>query len=144
MITHLKRSNPDIIFLQKTHWRQNSESRLRAPWLDVCYTASHTSIAYFFRRALPHPTEVLKKDPEGRYRIVQIMIDTTPYVLVNLYAPNHDQQTFYPKLLQELMQYADRQLIIGGDVNVTRWDRIRSHIPLLVSRNTLISMTTGR
>lgn len=124
VIAHLKRSNPDIIFLQETHWRQNSESGLRAPWLDVCYTASHTStsrgVAILFRRGLPHPTEILKKDPEGRYLIVRITVDSIPYILVNLYAPNHDQHAFYPKLLHELLQYADHQLIIGGDFNVTQ------------------------
>lgn len=111
VINHLKRSNPDIIFLQETHWRQNSVSGLRAPWLDVCYMASHTStskgVAILFRKGLPHSTKVLKRDPEGRHLIVQMTTDMILYILVDLYAPDSDQHTFYSKSMQDLMQYTD-------------------------------------
>lgn len=132
VLTHLKRCKPDIIFLQETHWRHNKDSGLRANWLGACHTASHTSssrgVAILFRKGIPLDIDVLKKDPEGRYLIIRMIVNSVPYILVNVYAPNNEQHVFYTKLIQELTPYSNNGLIIGGDFNGTQDPRLdRTH-----------------
>uniref|UniRef100_H3AWU3 exodeoxyribonuclease III n=1 Tax=Latimeria chalumnae TaxID=7897 RepID=H3AWU3_LATCH len=58
------------------------------------------------------------EDPRGRYIIVMGRLDLDDFVLVNLYAPNNEDPTFFTDLLPILSKFQSSYLIIGGDFNI--------------------------
>lgn len=123
ILTHLKRSKPDIIFLQETHWKTNSGAALRAHWLDSCYSATYTSksrgVAILFKKGLTYTIDEELVDEGGRYLLLKVRISDTAYTLLNVYAPNDQSSDFFANLTNLLVQRGDTNLIMGGDFNTT-------------------------
>ena len=64
-----------------------------------------------------------KIDPLGRYIFLEVEIQDSPFVLLNIYAPNKcaEQCVFFSKLSEELKDFVtdeDKSVVIGGDFNV--------------------------
>ena len=61
-------------------------------------------------------------DKNGRFIILKLSLDQQSIVLVNIYAPNdiNQQITFFSKLNQLLQEFAQENIIIGGDFNCAR------------------------
>ena len=64
-----------------------------------------------------------KEDPLGRYIFLVVAIQDSPFVLLNIYAPNKcaEQCGFFSKLSEELKDFvtdADKSVVVGGDFNV--------------------------
>ena len=64
-----------------------------------------------------------KIDPLGRYIFLEVEIQDSPFVLLNVYAPNKcaEQCDFFSKLWEELKDFVtdeDKSVVIGGDFNV--------------------------
>ena len=61
-------------------------------------------------------------DKNGRFIILKLSLDQQSIVLVNIYAPNdiNQQITFFSKLNPLLQEFAQENIIIGGDFNCTR------------------------
>ena len=62
-------------------------------------------------------------NPDGRYALIDAMIQDSPLLPLNIYAPNDtsEQCTFFSNILEVLVEYnfdSSSQLIIGGDCNV--------------------------
>ena len=62
-------------------------------------------------------------NPDGRYALIDAMIQDSPFLPLNIYAPNDtsEQCTFFPNILEVLDDYnfdSSSQLIIGGHFNV--------------------------
>jgi len=67
----------------------------------------------------------VKCDENGRFILVEALIQESPYILLNLYAPTkqNEQWTFYEKIsttLEEMIIDPQSQIIIGRDFNVHR------------------------
>lgn len=45
VLSHLKRLNSDIVFLQETHTRTNDQTRLKCPWVAEVFHSSFSSKA---------------------------------------------------------------------------------------------------
>uniref|UniRef100_A0A3Q4M5S7 exodeoxyribonuclease III n=1 Tax=Neolamprologus brichardi TaxID=32507 RepID=A0A3Q4M5S7_NEOBR len=56
-------------------------------------------------------------DPGGRFILVTGTVNSTPVVLLNIYAPNFDNPDFFSKIFNLVSQYNDHNIIIGGDFN---------------------------
>ena len=58
----------------------------------------------------------------GRYIVIDLEINETQYTLLNIYAPNLEDQItqaeFWERIYQNLKLKEERQIIIGGDLNV--------------------------
>ena len=69
-----------------------------------------------------------EKDSHGRLIILDKKMNGVNLVLMNLYAPNDvsQQAQFFEKVMNKLSNYADENIIIGGDLNcpLTELDKI--------------------
>ena len=63
--------------------------------------------------------EKIISDNNGRYIILDAMVDDSHVILVNIYAPNDlDQQlAFFNDLQHTLQEFAQEYIIMGGDFN---------------------------
>lgn len=112
VLTHVKRSRPDITFLQETHWRRGDSCTLRAPWIDHCSCATWETkargVAILFSSSLSYRILEEVADPEGRYLYISALISDVKYTFLNIYAPNTPNASFYSKLFQLLLsKYVD-------------------------------------
>ena len=62
-------------------------------------------------------------DPNGRFIILEAMVQGTPVLFVNIYAPNkiHEQEALFKTSDRKLDDYdfdPNRKIIIGGDFNI--------------------------
>ena len=60
-------------------------------------------------------------DKNGRYIILDILIADTRIVLANIYSPNdaNEQISFFKEIQQQLQEFSEEIIIIGGDFNCT-------------------------
>ena len=76
--------------------------------------------------------EVIKscKDKNGRFIILHTKLDNQHLVLVNIYAPNNTSQQikFFQELNKTLTNYADNNLITGGDFNCALMPKDRKSV----------------
>ena len=60
-------------------------------------------------------------DENGRYLLLDVIIDDNSFILVNIYAPTKDkpleQQQFLSEVKTHLSNFIDCNIIIGGDFN---------------------------
>ena len=63
--------------------------------------------------------EKVISDNNGRYIILDAMVDDSHVVLVNIYAPNdlNQQLAFFNDLQHILQEFAQEHITIGGDFN---------------------------
>ena len=64
--------------------------------------------------------QILKffSDPEGRFVMVDIKLESKILTLVNIYAPNEEKPTFFQNILNQLLCFACSEIILGGDFNL--------------------------
>ena len=64
--------------------------------------------------------QILKSfsDPEGRFVMVDIKLESKILTLVNIYAPNEGKPTFFQNVLNQLLCYDCSKIILGGDFNL--------------------------
>ena len=61
-----------------------------------------------------------KTDHEGRYVFCRIKTeDNIEYSLCNIYAPNQDNPGFFKSVFKTVFKFANENIIIGGDFNMT-------------------------
>ena len=115
----------DVLFLQETHTNPADETDWGIWWGGPCALSHGTNlsagVAVLFR-ATAHATilsstEVVK----GRFLIVRAEIESSVFCFVNIYAPNQGAERvgFFNTLKNELKNYHQDHLIIGGDFNCT-------------------------
>ena len=65
-------------------------------------------------------------------------IDNKILTLVNIYAPNNDNPTFFQNLLDHLLSFECEEIIMGGDFNlVTGIQRDKRGVNATTHRNSL-------
>ena len=62
-------------------------------------------------------------DPNGRFIILEAVVQDTPFLFVNIYTPNkiHEQEAFFQKIERNLDSYdfdPNSEIVIGGDFNI--------------------------
>ena len=64
--------------------------------------------------------EIIRKffDQEGRFIIIDMKIDNKILTLVNIYAPNNDNPTFFQNLIDRILSFECEEVIMGGDFNL--------------------------
>ena len=97
IFTWCRKRKADVIFLQETHSKEESEKQWVNEWSGkIVY--SHGSpnscgVAVLIRNGfncIIHNTII---DPSGLYIILKVDIEDKVYVLINIYAPNKDKIT---------------------------------------------------
>ena len=104
--------------LQETHTSENCEKR----WEDLanakCYFSHGTSNSRGVATMIPKDMNVkvnnIRRDSNGRFLILEVLIEDACYVLVNTYAPTKDkvnqQLNFIDELSEILCDYLENSL----------------------------------
>ena len=121
IFSHLRNLKTDIAFLQETHLRNLDQLRLKKQWVGQIFHSSFNTRArgtaiIIHKRIQFIPSNCIS-DPQGRYVIVSGQLFHVPVLLVNLYAPNWDDAGFVQRLVCQLPDLNDHNLILGGDFN---------------------------
>ena len=124
MFTWCRKRKADVIFLQETHSKEDSEKQWANEWGGKAFF-SHGSpnscgVAILIRNNFNCVIQKSIVDPQGRFIILKAGIQDKVYILVNIYAPNKDKVSgkFY-KNLHRVLQTEDldceENIIIKGD-----------------------------
>ena len=125
VLSWLKRYHSGIIFLQETHSTELSEKEWKKIWngqLEFCHgKSSARGVAILIARDVDiHINEIIR-DNTGRFLLLDTIFEGQRLILVNVYAPTKDQRemqlNFLDFIQERLQEYADKNLIIGGDFN---------------------------
>jgi exonuclease III len=121
IFAHLKKLKSEIIFLQETHLIIGDHIRLRRPWFGQIFHSNFSSksrgVAILFHKKVQFTAADVISDPNGRYIIVSGSLFHTPVILVNVYAPNWDDEDFIKKIISNIPSQNSCHLIFGGDLN---------------------------
>ena len=116
IFTWCRKRNSDIIFLQETHSTWGAQL--------ICSHGSSNSrgVAILIKKGLDCVIHSQIVDTLGRYIVVKAIIKDKMYVLVNIYAPNKDDDIikFLKNVLTKLQTEnldSEENIVIGGDFN---------------------------
>ncbi len=141
--------NIDVLFLQETHTITSDEADWGL-WWEGSYNLSHgtnfsAGVAILFKTKTNATILTCTEKVKGRLLIVRAKIEDSVFCFVNIYAPNNgaERVVFYNLLKEELANYHQDKIIIGGDFNCTLHftvDRIgeEPHTQSLQTLNTAI------
>ena len=127
IFTWARNQKADIIFLQETYSTPDVFDSWKFQWLgDMYYShgSNHSKgVLVLIRETLQFELKPVKKDSQGRFVIVEALVQDSPVLLINIYAPNntHDAVDFYENLRTTLLESdynQDYRFIMGGDFNV--------------------------
>jgi len=115
-----------ITFLQETHSTPEIELKWNREWgghIIFSHGSSRSKgVAILIPKNMDYKINDTRKDPEGRYIIVDISCLEDTYILINVYAPTQnsekDQITFIKTIQDILAIHEGKHIIIGGDFNV--------------------------
>jgi exonuclease III len=97
----------DILCLQETHFIKDIEKKIYSEWNGLCYFSHGKSnakgVAILFRKNLNIKINSVKTDDNGCYIILQVLFDSSTFILVNVYAPNIDSPNFLKVFLMILI-----------------------------------------
>lgn len=117
MLSKIWRNHAHIAFLQKTHFKASKLSKLgnsRYPF--VYHSCSPDSKSHGVSVLISKNVAI--RDNLGQYIFVKGSIYRQVVTRVNIYTPNIGQVGFIEGCLDKLTDFAEGQLILGGDLNV--------------------------
>ena len=115
IINWLINQSADISFLQETYSTVEIANNWRKQW---------PSEFFFSHGSLDFKLISSRVDNEGRYLILEAIIQDTTFLLINIYAPNKtsNQSSFFQALSElipvEELRESNYKFVIGGDFNV--------------------------
>ena len=119
---YLRHKNFDVIFLQETHSCKNSEKYWRSQWAgNILFShgsSNSRGTAILFKRKSAISVKYQVHDPCGRYVIAQVEFEMLSFLLVNLYAPNIDDESYFVDLAKIIADIPVDLKMIGGDYNL--------------------------
>lgn len=118
---HLLSLGAQVMFLQETHLLKSDMSKIKTNWIGQSYFASFShkarGVAILFHKSVPFICTKVVADPNGRYLILTGSLYNTPLHLVNVYAPNWDNDDFFRQLFITIPDLSSHSLVLGGDLN---------------------------
>ena len=110
-------------FLQETHSTKECAQFWEAEWGGKVFF-SHGSSNSKGVMILVNPNLELKvekciTDKNGRYILLDLIVDESHIILLNIYAPNdiNQQVTFFRSLQNLLAEFAQENIVVAGDFN---------------------------
>ncbi|VDI15401.1 blast:LINE-1 retrotransposable element ORF2 protein [Mytilus galloprovincialis] len=118
----IKQQKCNIIFLQETHFSNNSIDKEFTGDLYHSFGSTQSrGVSIYINQKIKY--EIIDKyvDQDGRIVLINTEIDKNIFTFVNLYAPNtcKDRNIFFKKALSVIEKYSLGIIIIGGDMNET-------------------------
>ena len=120
----LRRKKLDIVFLQETHCKTESENLIRSIWGYNCFICGQSNarkgVAVLFRNSFTYKIHNIYKDnEEGSFLVLDITIFNERFTLANIYGPSEgDRPEFFAKIFDLIETIGNAQILLGGDWNV--------------------------
>ena len=117
------KQNAHFYMLQETYSDKKTIATWESEWGGkiVCNHGTKHSKGVMILVNPKYDAEIVsvEKDNNGRLIILDIKINDSHVILINIYAPNDSSQQvqFFHSIQQKLENYADENIIIGGDFN---------------------------
>lgn len=139
VLSHLQHLGVGIAMLQETHLRIRYHLRIHKDWVGQMFHSKFDSksrgAAILIHKNIQFNVTNTIFDPNGRYVMVVGKLFQLPVILVNIYAPNSDNECFFKRMLNSIPNLDTHHLVLSGDCNLVMdpdWDRS----PRSVSRPT--------
>lgn len=121
IMAHINSLGAEVMFLQETHLKNQDHIRLRKNWISHIFHSSFNyksrGVAILIRKNTSFTLTNSVLDPNGRFAIITGKLCNTLVVLVNVYAPNNDDEEFIQSMILSIPNLHDHCLIMGGDFN---------------------------
>ena len=123
----IKKQNADIAFLQETYSTPEIVDEWKFQWHGKLYYSHGTNhskgVLILVSDKLQFELKSVSQDSDGRYVLIDALIQESPFLLLNIYSANKtsEQCMFFANILSALDKSdfnLSSQLIIGGDFNV--------------------------
>lgn len=118
ILSYLQHLRSDVIFLQETHLKNNHVNYLKRGWVGQVFHSQFNAKAWgtaiLIHKDIPFQAKEVITDTNGRFVIVSGQLFASPVILVNIYAPNYDDASFFVKLFSNIPSDNNYNLIIGG------------------------------
>ena len=108
-----------VYFLQEVHCSKDKEHIWSTEWgysaIRRSFSSASAGVCVLFNNNFNF--QILKSfsDPEGRFVMVDIKLESKILNLVNIYAPNEDKPTFFQNVLNQLLCFECSEIILDGD-----------------------------
>ena len=122
----VKKNKYDICYLQETYSTTDVENIWKNEWggnILFSHGTSHArGVCILIKPGFDVNVSNMYTDNTGRYLLAEVTIQDTDFKLINIYAPNNEenQVNFYRILGHQIQSKIDRQdhILLGGDFNV--------------------------
>uniref|UniRef100_A0AAY4A9I4 Endonuclease/exonuclease/phosphatase domain-containing protein n=1 Tax=Denticeps clupeoides TaxID=299321 RepID=A0AAY4A9I4_9TELE len=81
------------------------------------FSGKARGVAILLHKTVPFVHTSVVSDPNGRFVIVTGQIHNISVALINIYAPNYDDEGFFKRLFSLIPDLSTHYLILGGDFN---------------------------
>ena len=84
------------------------------------YSSESEGVCILFNKNFSFEIAKQFSDPEGRFILCDIKTDCKIITLLNIYAPNNDDPTFFEKIYEHLNSFECEEVVFGGDQSCSR------------------------
>ena len=120
-LSFLKSKNCDIAFLQETHLPLGEERKLRVGWVShtlvSCGTSKSRGVAILVKKGSHFKCIKENRDDAGRLLLMLAEIQGFSVILVNVYAPNVHDPSFFGEIERRVGEMGNFPIIMAGDYN---------------------------
>ena len=126
VLNWLKKFHKGIIFLQETHSTESSERYWKSEFkgqIEFSHgKSSARGVATLISKDIDIIINEIIRDNTGRFLLLDTTFEGQTLILCNVYAPTKDdldlQYKFIEFVQERLLEYSDKNLLIGGDFNI--------------------------
>lgn len=124
VFSYIRNSNYNIFCLQDTHFTEDKEEFIKNEWGYTCnayfssFRGNSRGVAILFNNNFEFKVHKEKIDKTGNILALEIEIEGSHILLVNIYGPNQDSPDFYAKISDILEEFNCAHVIICGDFNL--------------------------
>ena len=130
LFTWFKKSKADIIFIQETYSSEENEKQWINEWgghITFSHGTKHSKgSAILIKKGRDISIVDAENDLAGRYNYLELDVEGTHVKILNIYAPNHEnQQIQFYKNIQKFINRKNNEneeniWILGGDFNIAQ------------------------
>lgn len=117
------KAKADIVCVQETHFHQAATPKCTHKDYQHTFFANATEkkrgVLIAVGKSMSFQLKSSHLDPNGRFIILTGDLNSKPYTLVTIYAPNSHQIRFLRRVFKAITSRRYRQLLMGGDFNLT-------------------------
>ena len=111
-----------VYFLQEVHCTKDKEhtysTELGYSAIFSSFSSASAGVCVLFSNNFNFQSLKSFSDPEGRFVMVDIKLESKILTLVNIYAPNEDKPTFFQNVRNQLLCFDCSEIILGRDFNL--------------------------